>query len=66
MMIDLEKIFGWAMLMLSGAALVILSHVLTMNSVMEDINRWRTVSIESQELADKCIEELEDSTTPIT
>ena len=66
MMIDLDKIGRWCIAVLCGAVLVAASHIATMKLVTEDINRWRAVSIESQELADRCIEALEDSTTPTT
>ena len=65
MMIDLDRIWRWCIAMLWGAVLVGASHFVTMKLVMEDINRWRAVSIESQDVADKCIDALEDSITPI-
>lgn len=58
-MIDLDQVFRACAYIITGAVLVYVSHLATMNAVNKDIDDWHNVAVHAQAATAQCVTVLE-------
>jgi hypothetical protein len=67
-MIDLDQVLRACAYLVTGGALVYVSHLATMNAVNDDIDDWRNLAVHAQAATAQCVtvlEEIDNITTDL-